>query len=44
MVVLVEEDNSLGCEVVDADDLCGLHVVGVTSLTGICLLKMRVSR
>lgn len=38
VVVLVEEDDSLGGEVVDADDLGGLNGVWGTSRTARCCL------
>ena len=38
VVIFMEEDDGLGCEVVDANDLGGLHGKGVTSRTGRCLL------
>jgi hypothetical protein len=38
MVVFVKEDDGLGSEVVDADDLGGLDGVRSTSRTGRCCL------
>lgn len=38
MVIFVEEDDSLGCEVVDADNLGSLDEVWNTSRTGRCCL------